>query len=158
MSELNRLTKKALGCFQFDLKDHEPVIGEFGTYEAFFDYSMAVKRLGEYEDAGLTPEEISELAEAKLQGNLILLPCNIGDKVYVDVRTLPCNYLHPLDGCRDFAKCEVIGFSKTKFGTFMKISALYPSRMHKRGYLRYSIGAIGKTVFYLNPEEEGERK
>ena len=48
---MERLTKKTVGCFKYDLKDHEHKIGEFGTYEAFFNYSMAVKKLGEYEDA-----------------------------------------------------------------------------------------------------------
>ena len=60
---MERLTEKAVGCFEYALKDHKPVPGEFGTYEAFFDYSMAVKRLGHYEDTGLEPEEIKEFAE-----------------------------------------------------------------------------------------------
>lgn len=58
---MERLTKKTIGCFEYNLKDHKPIIGEFGTYEAFFDYSMAVRLLGKYEDTGLTPEEISRL-------------------------------------------------------------------------------------------------
>ncbi len=58
---MERLTKKTIGCFGYNLKDHKPIIGEFGTYEAFFDYSMAVRLLGKYEDTGLTPEEISRL-------------------------------------------------------------------------------------------------
>ena len=78
----------------------------------------------------------------------VKLPCEVGDNVYVDIRTLPYNYLHPSDRCRDFAKCEVLGFSITKSGIFMKMAALYPSRMNKRGYLRYTIGAIGKTIFF----------
>ena len=48
---MERLTKKTVGCFEYALKEHEPVPGEFGTYEAFFDYSMAVRKLGRYEDA-----------------------------------------------------------------------------------------------------------
>ena len=60
---MERLTEKAVGCFEYALKDHKPVPGEFGTYEAFFDYSMAVKRLGHYEDTGLEPEEIKGFAE-----------------------------------------------------------------------------------------------
>jgi len=78
---------------------------------------------------------------------IVEFPCSVGDIVWVDVRTLPQYYLHPHDRCRDLAKCEVIGLYKTKSGIFIKMSALYPSRMHKRGYLRYGIGAIGKTVF-----------
>ena len=58
---MERLTEKTVGCFEYALKDHKAVPGEFGTYDAFFDYSMAVKRLGHYEDTGLEPEEIYEV-------------------------------------------------------------------------------------------------
>lgn len=45
-----RLTEKTIGCFQYDLKDFKHKIDEFNDYNAFFAYSMAVKRLGELED------------------------------------------------------------------------------------------------------------
>lgn len=62
MSEYKRLTEKVKDCFQYDLKDFKHKIGEFGDYDAFFAYSMAVKRLGELED--------------KIEnGTLIQLPC-----------------------------------------------------------------------------------
>lgn len=70
-----------------------------------------------------------------------------GDKVKVDIRTLPYNYLHPADRCKDFTSCEVVSLVWTKNKTYMKLRALYPSRMNRHGYLTYSIGAIGKTVF-----------
>lgn len=48
----SRMTEKSLpGSFEYTITGHKPVAGEFGTYEAFFDYSMAVRRLGELEDA-----------------------------------------------------------------------------------------------------------
>ena len=59
---MDRLTEKTVGCFQYALKDHKAEVGEFGTYEAFFDYSVAVKKLGEYEDTGLTPNDIKRLS------------------------------------------------------------------------------------------------
>ena len=62
---MERLTEKTVGCFEYALKDHKAVPGEFGTYDAFFDYSMAVKRLGHYEDTGLEPEEIKVHEAAK---------------------------------------------------------------------------------------------
>ena len=62
---MERLTEKTVDCFEYALKDHKAVPGEFGTYDAFFDYSMAVKRLGRYEDAGLEPEEIKVHEAAK---------------------------------------------------------------------------------------------
>ena len=48
--EYKRLTEKTRDCFQYDLKDFKHKIGEFGDYDAFFAYSMAVKRLGELEE------------------------------------------------------------------------------------------------------------
>ena len=50
MSEYKRLTEKVKDCFQYDIKDFKHKIGEFGDYDAFFAYSMAVKRLGELEE------------------------------------------------------------------------------------------------------------
>lgn len=50
MNDYKRLTEKTKDCFQYDLKDFKHKIGEFGDYDAFFAYSMAVKRLGELED------------------------------------------------------------------------------------------------------------
>lgn len=99
---MERLTEPTIGCFQYQLKDHGAVPGEFGTYEAFFDYSMAVRKLGQYEDTGLTPEvvmdfkifedeaiskgvpfsRIVELMEADKDGRLVVLPCKVGDTVY----------------------------------------------------------------------------
>lgn len=100
---MDRLTEKAPGCFEYCLKDHKSVPGEFGTYDAFYDYSMAVKKLGSYEDTGLLPEDIDlmiecahedhqplttaahirELLQAETEGRLLVLPCKVGDTVYI---------------------------------------------------------------------------
>ena len=103
---MERLTEKTVGCFEYALKDHKAVPGEFGTYDAFFDYSMAVKRLGHYEDTGLEPEDLNrafnetaiiklaaqalnttpdhlrDIIKAEQAGQLVVLPCKGGDKVY----------------------------------------------------------------------------
>ena len=103
---MERLTEKTVGCFEYALKDHKAVPGEFGTYDAFFDYSMAVKRLGHYEDTGLEPEDLKkafnetailklaaqalsttpdhlrDLIQADQDGRLVVLPCKVGDTVY----------------------------------------------------------------------------
>lgn len=42
----------------------------------------AVNRLAAYEDSGLSPEEVQELAKAKADGRLVVLPCKVGDNVY----------------------------------------------------------------------------
>lgn len=67
--EYKRLTEKTADCFQYDLKDFKHKIGEFGDYDAFFAYSIAVKRLGELEDK----------IEA---GTLVNVPYAIGQEVY----------------------------------------------------------------------------
>ena len=68
--EYKRLTiRDNIGCFKYDLKDFKHKIGEFGDYDAFFAYSMAVKRLGELED--------------KIEnGTLVTVPYAIGQEVY----------------------------------------------------------------------------
>ena len=75
MSEYKRLTEKVKDCFQYDLKDFKHKICEFGDYDAFFAYSMAVKRLGELEDK----------IEA---GTLIEIPCKVGDNAVAIIDTL----------------------------------------------------------------------
>ena len=103
---MERLTEKTVGCVEYALKDHKAVPGEFGTYDAFFDYSMAVKRLGHYEDTGLEPEDLKkafnetailklaaqalsttpdhlrDLIQAEKDERLVVLPCKVGDTVY----------------------------------------------------------------------------
>lgn len=74
--EYKRLTEKTIGCFQYDLKDFKHKIGEFNDYDAFFAYSMAVKRLGELE------EKIEN-------GTLVELPCKVGEIMYEVVEGIP---------------------------------------------------------------------
>ena len=73
--EYKRLTEKTRDCFQYDLKDFKHKIGEFGDYDAFFAYSMAVKRLGELE------EKIEN-------GTLIEIPYKVGDNAVAIIDTL----------------------------------------------------------------------
>lgn len=73
--EYKRLTEKTRDCFQYDLKDFKHKIGEFGNYDAFFAYSMAIKRLGELE------EKIEN-------GTLVELPCKVGDNAVAIIDTL----------------------------------------------------------------------
>lgn len=56
-------------------KNHKPIVGEFNDYDTFFDYSMAIKRLGEIEDK----------IEA---GTLIEIPCKVGDNAVAIIDTL----------------------------------------------------------------------
>ena len=74
--EYKRLTEKVKDCFQYDLKDFKHKIGEFDDYDAFFAYSMAVKRLGELE------EKIEDRT-------LVELPCKVGDVMYEVIEGMP---------------------------------------------------------------------
>lgn len=86
---MERLTEKGPGCFEYSLKDHKSVPGEFGTYDAFFDYSMAVKKLGKYEDL----EE---------QGRLVVLPCGEDAELERDGHTFIADHWnHCLTAFRD---------------------------------------------------------
>ena len=110
---MERLTEKTVGCFEYALKDHKAVPGEFGTYDAFFDYMMAVKRLGTYEDSGLEPEEIKEFAEDVAYQFGYYFP--IKDMLYISTGGLSTlerafdilgwNDPHPVPEC----ECEVPG-------------------------------------------------
>lgn len=40
----------SVSVFKYSLRDHKARVGEFGTYEAFYDYSIAIMHLGELED------------------------------------------------------------------------------------------------------------
>ena len=110
---MERLTEKTVGCFEYALKDHKAVPGEFCTYDAFFDYSMAVKRLGHYEDTGLDPEEIKGFAEDVAYQFGYYFP--IKDILYISTggfstlewafRILGWNDPHPVPEC----ECEVPG-------------------------------------------------
>ena len=110
---MERLTEKTVDCFEYALKDHKAVPGEFGTYDAFFDYSMAVKRLGHYENTGLEPEEIKGFAEDVAYQFGYYFP--IKDILYISTgglstlewafRILGWNDPHPVPEC----ECEVPG-------------------------------------------------
>ncbi len=69
MKDYKRLTEKSVGCFKYCLKNHKSKDGEFKDYDTFFDYSMAVKRLGELEDK----IERGELVEVP-KGSVVLTP------------------------------------------------------------------------------------
>lgn len=124
---MERLTEKSVGCFEYALKDHKAVPGEFGTYDAFFDYSMAVKRLGHYEDTGLEPEEIADfmkrweqtveiggmlkkycidhirdLLQAEQEGRLVVLPCGTDVELVRDGHAFKADHWnHTLTAFRD---------------------------------------------------------
>ena len=68
---------------------HGPKIKGFCMVEHDFDLTECrilgnvASRLARYEDSGLSPEEVQELAKAKAEGRLVVLLCKVGDTVFV---------------------------------------------------------------------------
>lgn len=97
-----------------------------------------INRLGAYEDAGMGPEEfdhLRELARAEKDGRLVVLPCKVGDTVYM------------LDSVNIPVPLRVQGISIT-----------YSSKtiLHFGGYpIKNAWGDdVGKTVFLTREEAE----
>src|SRR5690606_317144 len=61
-------------------KDVADLIEEKSDFDGLTE---AVNRLAEYEDSGLSPEEVQELAKAKADGRLVVLPCKTEDTVFI---------------------------------------------------------------------------
>ena len=138
----------------------------------------ALISLAAYEDTGLEPEEIkqmcalarlnsnifdndfgnhiAELIVAERDGRLVVLPCKVGDTLYVDKRTI-------VDGWRvkgvsaELATGKVVAFSTNKQSAFIKIEFFY-NQGEKTFRDRYVISAIGKTVFLTRAEAEAALK
>lgn len=83
-----RLTRKSVGVFRYDLADYDHKVGEFNDYDAFFAYSMAVKRLGELEDEHDNYQQEIENLKYKLQ---YLTDCGIEKEEKYKEALLKCN-------------------------------------------------------------------
>lgn len=60
---MERLTNEKLGN-SYGLRNTQAnVVGAFKDYETFYEYLIAINRLGEYEDTGLSPDGVVELKE-----------------------------------------------------------------------------------------------
>ena len=57
--------------------------GLFTDYDGFYAHLLANHKLGKYEDTGKTPKEVQAWADAEKDGRLIVLPCKVGDTVYM---------------------------------------------------------------------------
>jgi hypothetical protein len=102
-----------------------------------------IDRLAAYEDSGLSPDEVQELAKAKVEGRIVVLPCRVGDVVWK---------------------------TKTAFSYFSKPSEFVAFLMEDRveriiitnseilvyctSGTKFSVNSIGKTVFLTREEAE----
>ena len=97
---MERLTKPTIGCFKYGLSNFNHKPREFADYDAFYAYNMAVKRLGEYEDTGLTPEEIENLKDQSAS--------DVAEVVHGE--WIECDCCDPRD---NWVKCNSCGYETT---------------------------------------------
>ena len=71
---------KRLTRWENNDKDVADLIEEKSDFDGLTE---AINRLAEYEDSGLSPEEVQELAKAKADGRLVVLPCKTEDTVFI---------------------------------------------------------------------------
>lgn len=157
---MERLTEKSVGCFEYALKDHKAVPGEFGTYDAFFDYSMAVNRLGHYEDTDLEPEQVMELKsftqggihkvddgwkhvqdllQAENEGRLVVLPSKTVWELTMDAGPY-CDLKCPVDAYDEALGCDLCSKAKPF--------------AYEQPCTQERLKGLGKTVFLTSEEAE----
>ena len=100
---------------------------------------MLSDRLATYEDSGLSPEEVQKMARAKVEGRLVVLPCNVGDTVY-RIISYKCNAV-----CNKLNACNSFIYKGCKQAEFYVCSGTFQFN---------DIGWIGKTVFLTREEAE----
>lgn len=115
-------------------------------------WAEVLKRLAAYEDIGLSPEEIKlnmdgldEYHTAEAEGRLVILPCKVGDTVYVlerfcDGSIGDCDSWVKCKECKDYQQ-EV---SERRIGTLFQAVSI--------------IKMLGKTVFLTREEAEAALK
>ena len=115
----------------------------------FDGLTEAINRLAAYEDSGLSPEEVQEIAKAKADGRVMMLPCKPGDKVYVRSGCLFYRDNAP------YTKCEVVNFRKGKKGNVrMYLRPLTESACGTNYHVIYPVSCIGLTVFLTKEAAE----
>ena len=134
-----RLTKKVFingAPYFIDTVGNDVEAGDMTAYQI----GVALKRLAAYEDSGLSPEQVRELAKAKTNGRLVVLPCKVGQIVYAD--------------CGG----DIIGWEICE----IKLSSDAPDKYYTCGdddgyaadEMYFEESDIGKTVFLTREEAE----
>ena len=118
--------------------------------------------------------KLKDYEDLEKQGLVLMLPCNVGDKVYVDSKTIPTKNMEfeevkevPL-----FLEAKVVSFRQNYNGNYIKLkvkakwlhewvdpdcgpdSAYYETEK----YFTYPVSAIGKTVFLTQEQAEEKSK
>lgn len=122
----------------------------------------AWERLAAYEDTGLTPEEVTALQasnqelkkealpilQAKVQDRLVVLPCKVGDDVWVNDNCVRDWSVEPLP-----YKCRVFGIEITEKEKRFHVECYKTGRVFP-----FDFNQAGKTVFLTREEAEAALK
>ena len=106
----------------------------------------AITRLAAYEDSGLSPDEVQELAKAKAEGRLVELPCKIGDEVWflekqLDIANGTCSTV-----ISEYIVTEIRG---NKYNPLW-----YMASSERCTHRDFHPTELGKTVFLTREEAE----
>lgn len=98
-------------------------------------------------------DRIREICQAEREGRLVVLPCKVGDTVYVDADTLHNGWMME-KACQGILIGRVTSYRITKDKMYVKIKF---RNMKQQTYFidNYSIKSFGKTVFLSREEAEG---
>lgn len=107
-------------------------------------YRELLDRLAAYEDTGLTPVEVAEMAKAKVDGRCVVLPCKVGDTVYETLFEWDCTECLKTSFKPKVRERKVTHFMLAKSGDIILGVA-----GNGADYLIY-----GKTVFLTRDEAE----
>ena len=164
---MERLTKRENGHAHYPRCFEEPC-GGMGCRTEDCEFKIEIcERLAAYEDTGLTPEEIDmdheaaeqlrqlcrgydlgrleELAEADKDGSVVVLPCKVGDTVWVTRNPWTGKLLKkPLDA-------YVNGMKMYSHGLYVNL--LFDTRKIN-GTRDYETNHIGETIFFTREEAE----
>jgi len=126
------------------------------------------QRLAEYEDTGLMPEEIKDVQEAlnpipfgrfhdiataEREGRLVILPCKVGDTVYVAVKDCYCEYEGDMNDC---SCCDYVIMPCDDIFRYDEDEWQCGFKPHIREdvFCVSMYEAIGKTIFLTREEAE----
>lgn len=161
---MERLTKIINGGVVYFGPEHEPLQGSLPIEMNSRQVRDVLQKLAAYEDTGLTPAEalsmkmdmaivnamfqgtevkrMKELAKADKDGRLVVLPCKVGDTVFLVV-----------DDGRRVCECEVRYFSFS--GDGCAAVAVDKVTGWEYGAMSHS---FGKTIFLTREEAEAALK
>ena len=102
-----------------------------------------------------------QLADYLIASGVVVLPCKVGDVVYVNPKTWSGLSIINCDNCfihsKYFLVADVVSIIKTRKQNLIKLK-VYNRTTYTPEYKRYPISSIGKTVFLTKEEAEAKLK